>query len=215
MTQSDRPVMAELEAFIARGRQHGARKRVILLQAARLFVERGYDLTGIDDIGAAAGISGPAVYRHFAGKQAILLALIELSLERLGEGGRAVLEAEGQEPDERLVRLVEWFAAFALENQELMLILQGELPRLPEQDRRRLIGQMRVLREEWVALLVEVRPDLSELGAQIAVTSVMGMVTPVLAARLGGEDAVVREHLKVQMLAVMRAPAPPRFPQKS
>ncbi|MEV4891818.1 TetR/AcrR family transcriptional regulator [Nonomuraea sp. NPDC055795] len=205
---SDGPVMAELEAFVGSGRKHGARKRVILLQAARLFVERGYDLTGIDDIGAAAGVSGPAVYRHFAGKQAILIALIELSLERLGEGGRAVLTAREQSPEERLVALIEWFAAFALENQELMLILQGELPRLPEEDRRRLIREMRVVREEWVSLLLQVRPDLTALGAQIAVISAMGMVTPVIAARLGGDIAVVRDHLRAQMLSVMRAPAP-------
>ncbi|MFI6504794.1 TetR/AcrR family transcriptional regulator [Nonomuraea typhae] len=199
------PVMAELEALIAQGRKHGARKRVILLQAARLFVERGYDLTGIDDIGAAAGVSGPAVYKHFAGKQAILVALIELSIERLREGSRAVLESREREPEERLVMLVDWFAAFALENQELMLILQGELPRLPEEDRRRLAGRMRDVREEWAALLAETRPGLSGLGARIAVTSVMGMVTPVIAARLGGEAAVVREHLRAQMLAVLRA----------
>ncbi|WP_157246776.1 TetR/AcrR family transcriptional regulator [Nonomuraea typhae] len=197
--------MAELEALIAKGRKHGARKRVILLQAARLFVERGYDLTGIDDIGAAAGVSGPAVYKHFAGKQAILIALIELSIERLREGSRAVLESREREPEERLVMLVNWFAAFALENQELMLILQGELPRLPEEDRRRLVGRMREVREEWAALLAEARPGLSALGAQIAVTSVMGMVTPVIAARLGGETALVREHLRAQMLAVLRA----------
>ncbi|MFF5206772.1 TetR/AcrR family transcriptional regulator [Streptosporangium sp. NPDC000396] len=208
MTGSDGPVMAELEDLIAKGRKHGARKRVILLQAARLFVERGYDVTGIDDIGAAAGVSGPAVYRHFAGKQGILIALIELSMERLQEGSRVVLEAREREPGERLVMLVDWFSAFALENQELMLILQGELSRLPEEDRRRLHRQMRTLREEWGALLVEVRPDLSGLGAQIAVTSVLGMVTPVVAARLGGETAVVREHLRAQMLAVMRASAP-------
>ncbi|MEU1722816.1 TetR/AcrR family transcriptional regulator [Nonomuraea sp. NPDC005692] len=202
MAESD-----ELESLISQGRKHGVRKRVILLQAARLFVERGYADTGIDDIGAAVGISGPAVYRHFPGKQAILLALIELSLERLQEGTQAALADRDQDPQEALIALVDWFSRSSVENRSLTLIMQAELLWLPEQDRRRLNRQMRQIREEWVGLLIEVRPELSDLAARIAVTSVMGMVTAVLAARLGDDIQALSVHLRAQMLAVLHVPA--------
>ncbi|MFI6920669.1 TetR/AcrR family transcriptional regulator [Nonomuraea spiralis] len=202
MAESD-----ELESLISQGRKHGVRKRVILLQAARLFVERGYADTGIDDIGAAVGISGPAVYRHFPGKQAILLALIELSLERLQEGTQAALADRDQDPQEALIALVDWFSRSSVENRSLTLIMQAELLWLPEQDRRRLNRQMRQIREEWVGLLIEVRPELSDLAARIAVTSVMGMVTAVLAARLSDDIRALSVHLRAQMLAVLHVPA--------
>ncbi|WP_433214498.1 TetR/AcrR family transcriptional regulator [Microtetraspora malaysiensis] len=202
MAESD-----ELESLISQGRKHGVRKRIILLQAARLFVERGYADTGIDDIGAAVGITGPAVYRHFPGKQAILLALIELSLERLREGTQAALADRDREPQEALIALVDWFSRSSVENQNLTLVMQAELLWLPEPDRRRLNRQMRQLREEWVGLLIEVRPELSDLAARIAVTSVMGMVTPVLAARLTNDAQALSAHLRAQMLAVLHVPA--------
>ncbi|WP_067137330.1 TetR/AcrR family transcriptional regulator [Microtetraspora malaysiensis] len=202
MAESD-----ELESLISQGRKHGVRKRIILLQAARLFVERGYADTGIDDIGAAVGITGPAVYRHFPGKQAILLALIELSLERLRDGTQAALADQDREPQEALIALVDWFSRFSVENQNLTLVMQAELLWLPEQDRRRLNRQMRQLREEWVGLLIEVRPELSDLAARIAVTSVMGMVTSVLAARLTNDAQALSVHLRAQMLAVLHVPA--------
>ncbi|MFF0866428.1 TetR/AcrR family transcriptional regulator [Nonomuraea sp. NPDC003560] len=202
MAESD-----ELESLISQGRKHGVRKRVILLQAARLFVERGYADTGIDDIGAAVGISGPAVYRHFPGKQAILLALIELSLERLQEGTQAALADRDRDPQEALIALVDWFSRSSVENRSLTLIMQAELLWLPERDRRLLNRRMRQIREEWVGLLIEVRPELSDLAARIAVTSVMGMVTAVLAARLSDDIGALSVHLRAQMLAVLQVPA--------
>jgi AcrR family transcriptional regulator len=44
--------------------------------AAKLFSTRGYVDTGIDDIGEAVGVTGPAVYRHFKSKEALLVAVL-------------------------------------------------------------------------------------------------------------------------------------------
>ena len=61
------------------------RREQLLQCAADLFSARGYHAVGIDDIGAAAGISGPGVYRHFPGKQALLAALCD-RVAVLGDG---------------------------------------------------------------------------------------------------------------------------------
>ena len=45
--------------------------------AATLFAERGYAGVTIEDLGAAVGVSGPAVYRHFPGKAAVLAAILQ------------------------------------------------------------------------------------------------------------------------------------------
>ena len=71
-----------------------ARRRVDLLAAAaRLFAARGFDAVRLEDIGAAVGISGPAIYRHFAGKAAVLTAILDTASQDLLDGG---LAAEAQ-----------------------------------------------------------------------------------------------------------------------
>ena len=57
------------EAIEARRRDPDRRER-ILEAAAGLVAERGYHEVGMTDIGAAAGITGSAIYRHFDGKSA-------------------------------------------------------------------------------------------------------------------------------------------------
>ncbi len=74
----------------ARDRAKAERRRALLAAAARLFAERGFDGVTLEEIGAAAGVSGPAVYRHVAGKQALLGAILVDVSERLLRGGREV-----------------------------------------------------------------------------------------------------------------------------
>ena len=56
----------------------GERTRdAIMTAAAGLFRERGFRETSLGDIGAAAGVSGPAIYRYFKSKGELLSVLIE------------------------------------------------------------------------------------------------------------------------------------------
>lgn len=77
----------------ARDRAKAERRVALLAAAARLFAERGFDGVTLGDIGEAAGVSGPAVYRHVASKQALLGAILVDVSERLLTGGRAVAAA--------------------------------------------------------------------------------------------------------------------------
>ncbi|MFF7682951.1 TetR/AcrR family transcriptional regulator [Microbacterium sp. NPDC007973] len=82
----------------ARDRAKAERRAALLAAAARLFAERGFDGVTLGDIGEAAGVSGPAVYRHVASKQALLGAILVDVSERLLTGGRAVAAAHGPAP---------------------------------------------------------------------------------------------------------------------
>lgn len=77
-------------AGTARDRAKADRRAALLAAAARLFAERGFDGVTLGDIGEAAGVSGPAVYRHVASKQALLGAILVDVSERLLDGGHAV-----------------------------------------------------------------------------------------------------------------------------
>jgi AcrR family transcriptional regulator len=72
------------------------RRAQLLAVTARLFAERGFHGVSIEDIGAAAGISGPGVYRHFPSKDALLAELLVDVSERLRDGGREQVAAGGR-----------------------------------------------------------------------------------------------------------------------
>ena len=52
------------------------KKQIIMDAALDLFSEKGYAAVGVDEIGAAAGVKGPAIYHYFKGKEAILNELL-------------------------------------------------------------------------------------------------------------------------------------------
>src|SRR5205814_4195238 len=61
----------------ARRRLPVAERRELIVEAAgRLFGERGYDGTRLDEIAAAAGVTKPILYRHFGSKRDRYLALL-------------------------------------------------------------------------------------------------------------------------------------------
>jgi AcrR family transcriptional regulator len=85
-------------------------RRVLIVEAAgRLFGERGYEATRLDDVAAAAGVTKPILYRHFDSKQALYMALLERHRDDLGSFA-GVIPEQGT-PQERLRTVLEfWFA---------------------------------------------------------------------------------------------------------
>lgn len=103
-------------------RRQKADRREALLRAARpLIAKQGYLGVRLEDLGGAAGISGPAVYRHFASKDAVLAELLIGISDRLLVGGRQI-QAESPRPVDALRALVDWQVDFALTEPELILI---------------------------------------------------------------------------------------------
>jgi AcrR family transcriptional regulator len=79
------------------------RRAVIVEAAGRLFGERGYDGTRLDDVAAAAGVTKPILYRHFADKERLYLALLERHRDDLE---RFLVPADGS-AEERLRAVLE------------------------------------------------------------------------------------------------------------
>jgi AcrR family transcriptional regulator len=93
-----------------RKRLPAAERRAVIVEAAgRLFGDRGYDGARLDEIAAAAGVTKPILYRHFADKDALYLALLERHRDDLPTFAAAI-EAEGP-PEQRLRAVLDlWFA---------------------------------------------------------------------------------------------------------
>ncbi|URN16199.1 MULTISPECIES: TetR/AcrR family transcriptional regulator [Streptomyces] len=164
------------------------RREQILREAARLFAERGFHGVGVDEIGAAVGISGPGLYRHFPGKDAMLAELLVGISERLLDGGRRhVAECDG-DPEALLAALIDGHIDFALNDRSLITLHDRELDRLRDTDRKRVRQLQRQYVELWVDAVREAYPSLDEADARAAVHAVFGLLnsTPHLAAALTG-----------------------------
>lgn len=145
------------------------RRERLLSAAATLFAEQGFHAVGIDDIGAAAGITGPGVYRHFPSKSALLEALCDRAMTRMLDGARR-LRAEHDDPDQALVALVELHAGFAAENRALLGVYVREQRALSDDVRRSLRRRQREYELVWREAAAPLRPDLepAELAALVA-----------------------------------------------
>src|SRR5207248_5227286 len=92
------------------------RRDEILEIAVGLFATRGYHGVSMDDIGAAAGVTGPALYHHFAGKEAMLAAALIPVSEQLLAGGQAPIAEYADQPHAAPTALVDFHVEFVLDN---------------------------------------------------------------------------------------------------
>ncbi|MFD6835185.1 SACE_7040 family transcriptional regulator [Streptomyces diastaticus] len=153
------------------------RREQILKEAARLFAERGFHGVGVDEIGAAVGISGPGLYRHFAGKDAMLAELLVGISEQLLEGGRRRTEAAGRAaPEAVLDSLIAGHIDFALDDRPLITLHDRELDRLRDADRKRVRRLQRQYVELWVEAVRRRYPEFPEPAARACVHAVFGLL---------------------------------------
>ncbi|WP_046501930.1 SACE_7040 family transcriptional regulator [Streptomyces odonnellii] len=154
------------------------RREQILKQAARLFAERGFHGVGVDEIGAAVGISGPGLYRHFAGKDAMLAELLVGISGRLLDGGRRRVRGAGEtaDPAAVLASLIDGHIDFALDDRPLITLHDRELDRLRDTDRKLVRQLQRQYVELWVEVVRQLYPEVPESQARGAVHAVFGLL---------------------------------------
>lgn len=162
-----------------------SRRDQILEIAVRLFAERGYHGVSMDDIGSAAGVTGPALYHHFRGKEAMLAAALTPVSQGLLTGGRERVAAHRGDARAALESLVDFHVEFALAHPAVIALHLHELDRLPEEPRREIRRLQRLYVEEWVVVLASIRPELSAGEARVLAHAAFGLMnsTPFL----GGE----------------------------
>ena len=124
-----------------------SRREQILATAAELFAARGFHGVSVADLGAACGISGPALYKHFSSKQAMLAEMLVSISEELLRVGRARV-AEATDPQAALAALVDWHVDFALRHRPLIVVQDRDWESLPVDARE----QVRTLQREYVDL---------------------------------------------------------------
>lgn len=184
------------------------RRAALLDAAATLFSERGFNGVSIEDLGSAAGVSGPAVYRHFASKQAVLAALLVGVSERLLDGGTRVEDA-ADNPASALRALIVFHVDFAVTEPDTIRVQDRDLDSLPGEERRAVRRLQRRYIELWMRVLGRLHPSLSPDELRMRVQAAFGLInsTP-HTARVGGtsvDAATVRPVLERMAWAGLNA----------
>ena len=177
----------------------GERRERILASATSLFEENGFHGAGIDDIAAAAGVTGPAIYRHFKNKDAVLVALFDRLAERLGAILAAVSPLQGREGLEALVRL---HGRLAFEERALIVVYISEERNLPDAERKRVRRFQRAYVEAWADLLRPLRPDQSDDERRTAVHAAIGLLNSTGYRRQVGLPRAQAEDMLARMALV-------------
>ena len=169
-------------------RRVSSRRRDIATRAVELFADRGFHGVSVGDVGAASGISGPAIYKHFTGKEEVLAhALVDISTELL-EAGRERAGAEPG-PEAALDALIAWHIDFAVSHPAYIVVQEREWSRL-DADARASVRRLQLAYVDlWVEVLRRLRDDLSRAEARAAVQATFGLLnsTP-HSARIGEDD---------------------------
>jgi len=189
-----------------RSRAKADRRQAMLDAAAHLFAERGFARVSLEDLGAAVGVSGPAVYRHFAGKQAVLGALLVEVSEGLASGGRSVVDAAGSDED-ALAALIAFHVDFALANSDVIRVQDRDLDSLTDTDRHDVRALQRAYVELWVDVLSRLTPSAERAVLRTRAHATFGLInsTPHSGSTRGSSQAQTRAILERMAAAALRA----------
>ena len=163
------------EAPTRRSRQKSDRRSALLAAAERLMAEKGFLAVRLEDIGAAAGVSGPAIYRHFPNKESLLVELLVGISTRLLAGAQSVL-AQAPDPDAALDGLIEFHLDFALSEPDLIRIQDRDLDNLPSAAQQQVRRAQRRYVEIWVSALRKLDPALAEADARVMAHAAFGLL---------------------------------------
>jgi AcrR family transcriptional regulator len=172
-----------------------SRREQVLAEATALFAQRGFHDVSMEDIGAAAGIAGPSVYRHFPSKAALMVAIGHRAADRLALAAERALQAT----DERsaLHRLAASYVHTILHTPELLVSFSADRVTMPDRDKADLLRVQRDYVTQWVTLLSATHPSLPPREAKITVHAALTIANDLartrrVAARSHFEDELTR-----------------------
>lgn len=159
----------------SRSKAKSDRRSQLIAAAERLVAERGYLAVRLEDIGAAAGVSGPAIYRHFPNKEALLVELLVGISTRLLAGAQEVVAA-AEDPASALDGLIDFHLEFAFGEPDLIRIQDRDLGNLPASAKRQVRKAQRQYVEIWVDVLRQANDSLAESDARLMAHATFGLL---------------------------------------
>ncbi len=152
-----------------------SRRDELLSVAADLFAERGFAKVTVDDIGSAVGLSGPALYHHFDGKESLLGEMLVRISESLLAKATAIVDNVSLH--EALDPIIAMHVDFAVDNRSLITVHFRDLVQARKDDQRRVRDLQGAYVDIWVDIVIAQHGtalDAKEVRA--AVHAVLGLI---------------------------------------
>ncbi len=153
-----------------------ARWEEILSVAARLFREKGYRATTMEDIARELRVTKPALYYYIDTKHDLLYAICGAAIERLMEGAKKIMREDGSVED-KLRRLIAWHVNMFSANGDVIAVYLADENELAE-DKRKFIRSRSREYESFYRELMERGIEegrFRELDVPMAVRAISGM----------------------------------------
>jgi AcrR family transcriptional regulator len=164
------------------------RRDQILATAADLFATKGFHGVSVGEIGKACGISGPALYKHFESKDAVLAAMLVGISERLLEEGRTRVAAGSAQ--QALESLVAWHIDFALRHRSLIVVQDRDWQSLPPTARERVRQLQREYVDVWAGQLRRLHRGLHTDRARAMAHAAFGLINSTPHSGLIADEAM-------------------------
>jgi AcrR family transcriptional regulator len=105
--------------------RYDRRRQAVVQQAARVFAERGYDQTSIQDLAEAIGLAAGGIYHYIGSKEQLLIRICDQLMDPLLDQARGVAASEA-DPEAQLRAIVRLWVAQVVEHRDHMRVFQQE-----------------------------------------------------------------------------------------
>ena len=184
------------------------RKVQIIRAAARAFSERGYYPVGVDEIAAEVGISGPALYRHFANKYALLVAAAEEGALHLLKIARAA-DDPALEPEARLDALIKAISEHTIDIRREAGLYRWERRYLEAEDRARIRKVYDALNATLAEPIAQLRPTAPPADVAMLAAGVLSAIASISSHRTALATGRLLPLLRAMSWSILRADLPP------
>ncbi len=147
------------------------REAELLAVATRLFRERGFHATSMQDLAEALGMYRGSLYHYIAAKDDLLWRIVEGSLERLDGRVRPVLEAE-RPGVARLRDAIREHLRFAAEHADELALIQIELRSLSRERREEIIARRDAYESMWRAAMADAVAEDGMAGVDVRLSTI-------------------------------------------
>ncbi|GAA4479254.1 TetR/AcrR family transcriptional regulator [Microbacterium panaciterrae] len=160
----------------ARAQGKARTRQRFLDAAAQLFADRGFHAVSIGELGTAVGVSGPALYRHFPSKEAMLEEILIGTSEFLLQGGSEIVAAPHGSDRELLDALIDFHLTFALTHRDVIRVQDRELGTLPKAANREVRKLQRQYLTVWAEVVGRIRPEVTPADRQVTMHAAFGLL---------------------------------------
>jgi AcrR family transcriptional regulator len=150
------------------------RKAMIVAAACELFAERGFAAVGIKEIADRVGITGGAIYRHFADKEALLEAVAIAALGRFMFDGSEADSSDQPTSSQSIGQVVDRMVRRALDEPAWLIAYHRERYRLDRSSHPELSRFQEAWSELWSNALRDAHPKLDDIAIATRRHAVVG-----------------------------------------